>query len=119
MTDAGRPREAAEHFRIALQTIRGSADVHNNLGIALMGEGKTDEAIAEFRPPSQLDPESATSHRNLADALAVGKAVRPRRSTNSAAPRGSIRPAPRPTTSAASSSSSIGPKKRSPPSARR
>jgi Flp pilus assembly protein TadD len=53
--------------------MRGSADVHNNLGIALMGQGKTTEAIAEFRAAVELDPESPTAHRNLADALSSAK----------------------------------------------
>ena len=47
--------------------------MHNNLGIALMGQGKIDEAIAEFRTAVQLEPESAKSHRNLADALASAR----------------------------------------------
>ena len=56
LLERGRPGEAAEHFRIALQTIRGSADVHNNLGIALAGQGELAEAIAEFRAAVQLEP---------------------------------------------------------------
>jgi tetratricopeptide (TPR) repeat protein len=40
LNDAGRPREAAEHFRIALQDHRGSADGPQQSRIALMGEGK-------------------------------------------------------------------------------
>jgi len=70
LTDAGRPKDAAEHFRVALQGMPGSADVHNNLGIALADEGKRDDAIVEFRAAVAADPASAKSHRNLADALA-------------------------------------------------
>ena len=47
--------------------------MHNNLGIALIGQGKTAEAIAEFRAAVELDPESPVSHRNLADALSAAK----------------------------------------------
>ena len=69
LADEGNPAQAAEHFRVALQTISGSADVHNNLGIALVAEGKSDEAIAEFRAAVAADPAAAKAHRNLADAL--------------------------------------------------
>ena len=48
---ARRPSISASRCR----PIRGSADVHNNLGIAL-GQGKADEAIAEFRAAVRSSP---------------------------------------------------------------
>ena len=49
LLEQNKPREAAEHFRIALQSIPDSAGVSNNLGIALAAEGKGGDAIAAFR----------------------------------------------------------------------
>jgi tetratricopeptide (TPR) repeat protein len=42
---------------------------YNNLGIALRTQGKTGEAIAEFRKAIELDPQDATAHNNLGMAL--------------------------------------------------
>src|SRR5439155_267866 len=67
------PVEAVDHFRRALATVSASADVHYYLGIALVGQGKVEEGIAEFRAALQIDPGSAKSHRNLADALASAR----------------------------------------------
>ena len=54
---ASQPR-AMEHFQIALRTLPASVDVHNNLGIALMNQGRRDDAIAEFRAALALNPDS-------------------------------------------------------------
>jgi spermidine synthase len=47
-----------------------SADVHNELGIALASKGQIREAIAEFRDALRLDPDSARTHWHLGAALA-------------------------------------------------
>ena len=65
-----RPREAADHFRIALRSIPDSAGAANNLGIALAAEDKPQDAVAAFRAAVAADPNAAVAHRNLADALA-------------------------------------------------
>jgi tetratricopeptide (TPR) repeat protein len=62
---------AVAHFQRALEWMAGSADVHNNLGIALMEKGQVAEAVTEFRQAIQVEPGSAKAHRNLGDALAT------------------------------------------------
>jgi len=47
-----------------------SADVHNELGIAMATRGQLDGAIAEFREALALDPNSADTHWHLGAALA-------------------------------------------------
>jgi len=47
-----------------------TADVHNDLGIALASRGLMDPAIAEFRDALRLAPESAQTHWHLGAALA-------------------------------------------------
>jgi tetratricopeptide (TPR) repeat protein len=47
-----------------------SADVHNELGIAMAARGQLDAAIAEFREALALDPDSADTHWHLGAALA-------------------------------------------------
>ena len=64
-----------------LPVIPASADVRNNLGIALMGEGKRDEAIAEFREALKVEPDSVKAHRlcdlpNVASGLRTESPVR-------------------------------------------
>jgi eukaryotic-like serine/threonine-protein kinase len=49
------------------------ADAHNWLGIALLGLGRTDDAIAAIREAIRLDPENGQAHQSLARALWVGK----------------------------------------------
>jgi len=39
--------------------------LHNNLGTALMGMGRLDEAAAHFEAALKLDPTLATAHMNL------------------------------------------------------
>ena len=46
-----------------------SADAHNNLGAALQGESKLEEAIACYRQAVELKPEFAEAHNNLGGAL--------------------------------------------------
>ena len=41
----------------------------NNLGIALQQQGRTDEAMAEFRRAIALDPQFGAAHNNLGTAL--------------------------------------------------
>jgi Flp pilus assembly protein TadD len=53
---------------------RPDAEAHFNLGNALRAQGKTDEAIAEFREAIRLKPDHASAHTNLGNALdAQGK----------------------------------------------
>ena len=83
---AGRPAEATDHFRVALQTIPASADVHNNLGIALMDQGKCDEAIAEFRAALAARPRFGAVAPQSRRRARHGAALRRGRSSSFAAP---------------------------------
>jgi protein O-mannosyl-transferase len=42
---------------------------HNNLGFALAGRGRIDEAIIHYRKALEIDPNLALTHKNLGDAL--------------------------------------------------
>jgi spermidine synthase len=52
-----------------------TADVHNDLGIALASKGQMDAAIAEFREALRLGPDSARTHWHLGAALAERGAI--------------------------------------------
>jgi len=43
--------------------------VHNNLGIALVAEGKNEEAISHYKMAIKLNPDYALAHNNLGSAL--------------------------------------------------
>jgi tetratricopeptide (TPR) repeat protein len=60
---------AVGQFREAVKLRPDLAEAHNNLGLALMGEGKLKEAQSEFRLALQLEPRYAVAHYNLGLAL--------------------------------------------------
>jgi Tfp pilus assembly protein PilF len=53
-----------------LQFAPRAAILYNNLGNALLGQGRTDEAIANFSRALELKSENLEAHHNLANALA-------------------------------------------------
>jgi len=53
----------------------GSWMAHDNLGVALLGNGKVDEAVNETRVALALRPDSAETYSNLANALLQGGRV--------------------------------------------
>jgi len=57
-------------WRRVLSVDPKSSVAHNNLGNALLREGKVDEAIPYYRHAVELDPTYAAAHHNLAYALA-------------------------------------------------
>jgi tetratricopeptide (TPR) repeat protein len=57
-------------FRTAIELDPESAGAHYNLGCALEGQGKRDEAIINFRKAVKLDPKAANFRRGLAATLA-------------------------------------------------
>jgi tetratricopeptide (TPR) repeat protein len=61
--------EAATHFRLAIQLDASDPRYHNNLGIALRGQGQLDDAIAAYREAIRVQPNYATAHYNLGNAL--------------------------------------------------
>jgi Flp pilus assembly protein TadD len=66
---AGAFGEAESHYRQALPG-RPTAETHNGLGYVLARQGRTDEAVAEFRKAIDADPKFTPAYNNLADALA-------------------------------------------------
>ena len=62
-------KESIKKHRISLRKTPNSAEIHNNLGIALGQFGRTDEAIKEFRAALKLKPDSADIKYNLKIAL--------------------------------------------------
>jgi tetratricopeptide (TPR) repeat protein len=64
---------AIELERRALAIDPDLADAHAWLGSALLGLGRTDEAIAAIREAVRLEPDNGQGHQALARALWVGK----------------------------------------------
>jgi Flp pilus assembly protein TadD len=57
-------------LRHAIAVTQDNEPMHNNLGTVLVGQGRVDEAIDQFREAIRLNPESAGVHDNLGAALA-------------------------------------------------
>lgn len=66
---AGDFAQAESQYRQALAA-RPTAQTYNGLGYALAQQGRTDEAIAQFRKAIELDAKFTPAYNNLADALA-------------------------------------------------
>jgi len=66
---AGNLRQAEQLYRFILQADPWHAAVHNNLGLALAGQGRLDDAMVHYRQTLQLDPNSADANNNLANVL--------------------------------------------------
>ncbi|HWP67263.1 MAG TPA: tetratricopeptide repeat protein [Candidatus Limnocylindria bacterium] len=69
MLQAGDLAAAETHYRKALPG-RPAAETHNGLGFVLGRQGRTEEAIAEFRKAIEIDPRYTPAYNNLAEALA-------------------------------------------------
>ncbi len=65
---AGRLSDALEHFRRAASLDPDSADVRNNLGLALAQLGRLAEAEAQFEAAVRLRPGFREAEGNLARA---------------------------------------------------
>jgi len=63
-------RDTETLFRHTLQVTRDTDLAHNNIGVALAGLGRWDEAVAEYREALRLNPQYAEAHNNLGAALA-------------------------------------------------
>jgi tetratricopeptide (TPR) repeat protein len=61
--------DAVVHYQAYLSAHPDDIDAINHLGVALIGTGNLDEAIAAFRRALQIDPKNAAAERNLANAL--------------------------------------------------
>ncbi|MEI6608491.1 MAG: tetratricopeptide repeat protein [Deltaproteobacteria bacterium] len=56
-------------FNHTLQVTKNNYLAHTNLGVALLAEGKTQEAISHYRAALQIKPSDDNTHYNLANAL--------------------------------------------------
>jgi Flp pilus assembly protein TadD len=65
---AGEFGEAESHYRQALAG-KPTAETHNGLGYVLAREGRTEEAVAEFRKAIDVDAKFTPAYNNLAEAL--------------------------------------------------
>jgi Flp pilus assembly protein TadD len=62
--------DAVPAWRQAMELNPEDARTHNNLGVALAGTGKNEEALAEYRKSLELNDLSAQTHNNLGSSLA-------------------------------------------------
>jgi len=67
---AGQLEEAESHYRKALAG-KPIAETHNGLGFVLARQGRTDDAVAEFRKAIDVNPTFTPAYNNLAEALAT------------------------------------------------
>jgi tetratricopeptide (TPR) repeat protein len=67
--DLGELELAEAHYRESLK-VEPQASIYNDLGYVLERQGMVDEAIEAYQDALKIDPESATSHYNLATHLA-------------------------------------------------
>ena len=73
-TVLGKWGEAESHFRAVLNVDPLSAEAHWSLGLALYGEGRIEDALAEQRRAVVIDPALLYGHSAVAtDLLAVGQ----------------------------------------------
>ena len=66
-TSRGRLDEAADYFRKSLEIDPNFAPAHNNLGLALKGQGNWSEAYHQFHVAIRFGPELAPPHNNLGE----------------------------------------------------
>lgn len=69
LRDRGRPLEAIEQYRAALERDARHAPTHNNLGAVLADQARVDEAMLHYREALRLEPDFADAHYNLGNAL--------------------------------------------------
>ena len=65
MLASRRHREAEALLREAIDLIPGSAEAHNDLGVALASTNRVAEAAGHFRRAVELDPKFAEARDNL------------------------------------------------------
>ncbi|MEJ2730327.1 MAG: tetratricopeptide repeat protein [Deltaproteobacteria bacterium] len=67
--DAGRDRQALQHYAEALQINPNSTHAHVNVGSGLLAQGKIARAMDHFNRALELNPDFAEAHNNLGLAL--------------------------------------------------
>jgi hypothetical protein len=68
LLERGQFADAAARFRAALPEMAGSAELQNNLGVALASMGDVRGALDHFREAVRLDPDFTEARQNLAAA---------------------------------------------------
>lgn len=68
LTELGQLDEAALHFERSL-AVEPTAEIHSDLGFVLDRQGRSEEAVENYRKAIALDPDSASAHFNLAVSL--------------------------------------------------
>jgi hypothetical protein len=71
LLERGQYAAAAAAFRAALPEMAGSAELHNNLGVALASMGDVRAALEHFREAVRLDPDFTEARQNLTAAEAI------------------------------------------------
>lgn len=69
LTYGGKPDEAAESLRRALELDPGFAEAHNNMGVVLLNQGKVNDAISHFREAIRIKKNYTEAGNNLKVAL--------------------------------------------------
>ncbi len=64
----GKLSKAESHFRQAIAG-KPNAETHNGLGFVLSGQGRQDEAVAEFQEAIRVSPDYTPAYNNLAKAM--------------------------------------------------
>lgn len=71
LIDEGKPVEALEQFRLALQIRPHLAEAHNNIATVLMDQGNNAAAMLEFEKAIKAKPHYAEANNNYATLLAA------------------------------------------------
>jgi tetratricopeptide (TPR) repeat protein len=62
-------RDTVSHYKYMLKLSPDTVPLHNDLGVALLAQGKLDEAISHYRQALQYKPDHVKAHTNLGIAL--------------------------------------------------
>jgi tetratricopeptide (TPR) repeat protein len=74
LVELGRLDEAAAHFETSLR-LEPKPEIYSDLGFVKARQGKSEEALADYRKALELDPHCASAHLNLAAAFAQDGAL--------------------------------------------
>ena len=73
LTQLGRPDEAIERYRRALQLNPRDDNAHNSLGWTLASGGRIAEAVPHFQRALEINPANLNARRNLEQARQLQK----------------------------------------------
>jgi Flp pilus assembly protein TadD len=61
----GKSNEAIQYYTNALNRSPDDPEIHNNLGVALLHSGKTEQAIGHFNTARKIRPNYIEARQNL------------------------------------------------------